>query len=92
VLTQKNRDGGYTVEVWSEQSGAVEARRITVGLNNKVTAEVRYGLSGGDLVVSGTATSAAAAGGSGTRSGTSSRNLLSGAGAGGFAAGGPPPL
>jgi macrolide-specific efflux system membrane fusion protein len=91
VLTRKDRDGGYTVEVWSEQSGAVEARRITVGLNNKVTAEIKDGLSEGDLVVSGTA-SAAAAGSSGTRSGTSSRNLLSGAGAGGFAAGGPPPL
>jgi macrolide-specific efflux system membrane fusion protein len=92
VLTQKNRDAGYTVEVWNPQQEAIEPRVIKVGLNNKVTAEVTDGLSEGDLVVSGTATSAAAAGGSGTRSGTSSRNLLSGAGAGGFAAGGPPPL
>ncbi len=64
VLTRKGRDGTYTVEVWSQEAEAAEPRRISVGLNNKVTAEVTDGLSEGDLVVS-----RAAAGGAGSRAG-----------------------
>ena len=90
VLTSKGRDGGYMVEVWSAKAEAAEPRRITVGLNNKVTAEVTEGLNEGDLIVAGTA--AAAVAGSGTRSGTSSRNLLGGGGAAALGAGGPPPF
>lgn len=87
VLTRKDRQGNYTVEVWSQQAKAVDAKTITLGLNNKITAEVTSGLNEGDLVVaSGTAASAAATG-SGQRSGT--RNILSGGGPGG---GGPRPF
>lgn len=83
VLPRKDREGNYAVQVWDPQQEAAEPRRITVGLNNKITAEVTDGLNEGDLVVSGTA----AAGGSAPGSGT--RNLLSGGGRG---AGGPPPF
>jgi len=76
VLTQKTRDGSYAVTVWSQQSEAVEPRKVTVGLNNKITAEVTGGLDEGDLVISGVA--GAAAGESSARS--SSRNILSGGG------------
>lgn len=92
VLTQKDRQGNYTVEVWSQQKETAEPRRISVGLNNKITAEVTDGLSEGDLIVSGGSTGAAAASGSGQRSGSGTRNLLSGGGAGGLVAGGPPPF
>ena len=91
VLTQKGRDGKYLVEVWSQQAEAAEPRRITVGLNNKVTAEVTDGLSEGDLIISG-ATGGAVASGTSTRSGTGTRNILSGGGGGGLGAGGPPPF
>jgi membrane fusion protein, macrolide-specific efflux system len=81
VLSRKDREGNYTVSVWSPQQEAAEPRRISVGLNNKITAEVTDGLNEGDLVVSGTA----AAGGSASGGGTG--NLLSGGGRG---AGAPP--
>ncbi len=82
VLSRKDREGNYTVSVWSPQQEAAEPRRITVGLNNKITAEVTDGLNEGDLVVSGTVS-----GGAGSASGGGTRNLLSGGGRG---AGGPP--
>jgi len=85
VLTRKDRQGNYTVEVWNQQAKAVDAKTITVGLNNKITAEVTSGLAEGDLVVASGTTAAAAGTGSGQRSTT--RNLLSGGGAGG-----PPPF
>jgi len=81
VLTGKDRQGGYTVQVWSAEKRAAEPTKIKVGLNNKVTAEVTSGLNEGDLVVA-SAAAAAAASGTGQRSGT--RNLLGG--------GGPPPF
>lgn len=83
VLTTKDQQGDYLVEVWSTQKQAAEPRRITVGLNNNVTAEVTSGLDEGDLVVS----SVAAASGTSQRSST--RNILTG---GGPVAGGPPPF
>ena len=87
VLTRKDRQGNYIVEVWNEQAKAADAKAITVGLNNKITAEVTSGLGEGDLVVASGTTAVAAGTGSGQRSST--RNLLSGGGAG---AGGPPPF
>ena len=87
VLTRKDRQGNYIVEVWNEQAKAADAKAITIGLNNKITAEVTSGLGEGDLVVASGTTAVAAGTGSGQRSST--RNLLSGGGAG---AGGPPPF
>jgi macrolide-specific efflux system membrane fusion protein len=84
VLTRRDRDGSYAVEVWSPEQEAAEPRQISVGLNNKITAEVTDGLSEGELVVSGTAS---ASGGSASGGGT--RNLLSGGSPG---AGGRPPF
>ncbi len=77
VLSRRDRDGKYAVQVWNPQQEAAETRRISVGLNTKITAAVTDGLNEGDLVVSGTA----AAGGSASGGGT--RNLLSGGGPGG---------
>ncbi|RYH04933.1 MAG: efflux RND transporter periplasmic adaptor subunit [Alphaproteobacteria bacterium] len=87
VLTSRDRQGNYTVQVWSAEKRAAEPATIKVGLNNKVTAEVTSGLNEGDLVVASAAAAAAAASGTGQRSST--RNILSGGGAG---AGGPPPF
>lgn len=83
VLTQRGRDGGYMVNVWSPEQEAAEPRRISVGLNNKITAEVTDGLNEGDLIVTGAAAAGTSSAGGGTR------NLLSGGGRG---AGGPPPF
>ena len=84
VLTGKDREGNYVVQVWNPQAETAEPRRVTVGLNNNVTAEVSGGLKEGDLVVSGASTGSVASG-----STSSTRNLLSGGGPG---AGGPPPF
>jgi macrolide-specific efflux system membrane fusion protein len=93
ALGPKGPDGGYMVRVLNAD-GKIEPKRIEVGLNNKVTAEIKSGLSEGDKVVtstrSGSTTSAAAATTS-TTTGTQSRNLLSGGPSGG-GAGGPPPF
>lgn len=90
VLTRKDREGNYTVEVWSQKTEAAEPRKIKVGLNNKITAEVTDGLNEGDLIVSGAAVGAAVAAGSGSgQRGNGTRNLLSGGGPG---AGAPPPF
>lgn len=87
VLTQRDRQGDYTVQVWSADKRAAEPTKIKVGLNNKVTAEVIGGLNEGDLVVASAAAAAAAGGTGGTGQRSSTRNLLSGGGPGG---GGPP--
>ncbi|HQZ11949.1 MAG TPA: efflux RND transporter periplasmic adaptor subunit [Devosia sp.] len=94
VLTRQGPDGSYGVGVWNAAADKVEPRRITVGLNNKITAEVTSGLSDGDLVV----TSAPPAGAAGTaRQGTGNRaagGLLTGMPGGpppGGGGGGPPP-
>lgn len=46
-------EGSY-VELLTPASRAQERRDVSVGLNNKITAEIRDGLAVGDLVVTGT--------------------------------------
>jgi len=49
------RDGeGSYVEVWDAKTGTATPTRVEVGLNDKVTAEIRSGLSEGQQVVTGT--------------------------------------
>ncbi|MDR1828441.1 MAG: efflux RND transporter periplasmic adaptor subunit [Methylobacteriaceae bacterium] len=52
VLETPNSDGRYTVEV-QEKDKTVVKRAITVGLNNKVSAEVLSGLEEGERIVVG---------------------------------------
>jgi len=87
VLGRKGRDGSYTVQVWDQHKQAPEPKKVTIGLNNNVTAEVLDGLSEGDLVVNATAAAPAARTGNGQGGGT--RNILTGGPpVGGFGRGG----
>jgi len=52
---------GYTVTLYDPDSGTTEVQPVEVGLNNKVNAEIKSGLSEGDMVVTGTAVTAAKA-------------------------------
>ena len=52
VLGRQGRDGSYTVEV-QEAKGVIASRKVTIGLNNRVNAEVLSGLNEGDKVVTG---------------------------------------
>ena len=74
--------------MWDQQKLAAEPTKVTIGLNNNVTAEVLDGLDEGDLVVN--ATAAAAAPRNGNAQGGGARNILTGGGppAGGFGRGG----
>lgn len=54
ALGASDADGRYAVRVVGED-GQVSERRIGIGLNDKVTAEVRDGLAEGDIVVTGVA-------------------------------------
>ena len=74
-------DGTYTVQVYDAKSGATEIRQVTVGLNNKVTAQILSGLSEGERVV--------AKSGSGTSGGTLAASTSSSQSGG--AGMGPPP-
>ena len=49
---------GYTVKLYDPDSGTTEVQKVEVGLNNKVNAEIKSGLSEGDIVVTGTAVTA----------------------------------
>ena len=83
VLTKMGKEG-YSVVVWDPNTKTTEPKKVEVGLNNNVSAEVTSGLSEGDLVVTtGTSTTS---GKSSTASGqaSASRSLLGG--------GGPPPF
>lgn len=51
---------GYSVKVYDPKTGAQEVRAVEVGLDDKVTAEIRSGLSEGEVVVTGTKVAAAA--------------------------------
>jgi macrolide-specific efflux system membrane fusion protein len=82
LLTRKGKDGSYLLPVWDQQAEAIKPHKVTIGLNNKVTAEVKAGLEEGDLVVdasrpAGATTPAAGSGAGARRPG------------GGFGAGGP---
>ncbi len=76
VLTRKDRDGSYMLPVWDQQKDAIEPRKVTIGLNNNVTAEVVAGLEEGDLVINTTAAPAAAR----TAAQGGNRNILAGGG------------
>lgn len=52
ALGEAGADGAYKVRV-IEPSGAVATRAVKVGLNNKITAEIRSGLTVGERVVIG---------------------------------------
>lgn len=60
---------GSYVLVYDAQSGQTSRRAVEVGLNNKVTAEIRQGLSEGEPVVTGTAVAKATTTTSSTRGG-----------------------
>src|SRR5262249_41298302 len=83
ALGHKTRDGSYIVPVFDQATEKVTPTKVTVGLNNKVVAEITSGLNEGDLIVN-TATSSASSGtGQGSGQGQN-RNILAGGG-------GPPP-
>jgi macrolide-specific efflux system membrane fusion protein len=54
ALGEQAPDGSYTVQV-PDALGAPQPRRITVGINNNVMAEVTSGLKTGEQVVVGQA-------------------------------------
>ena len=47
----KTPRGTYLVGVYDPTTGKTEPHRVTVGINNNVTAEIQSGLNEGDLVV-----------------------------------------
>jgi len=56
ALSAAGPDGTYTVRVLERATGKITPRRVTVGLNNKVTAEITGGLQESDEVVTKTTT------------------------------------
>lgn len=64
ALGTQAADGSYTVQV-ADAAGRAQPRRITVGINNNVMAEVTGGLKAGEQVVVGTATPGAPPGAGG---------------------------
>lgn len=65
ALGSQGSDGLYAIRIVSA-GGEVAERRVAIGLNDKVTAEVRDGLSEGEVVVTGeAATQTASSGGFG---------------------------
>lgn len=67
ALARRNPDGSYQVRVLGPD-GTVADRRVEIGLNNGVTAEVVSGIEAGDEIVTGEMSAAAAAGGGRRRS------------------------
>jgi macrolide-specific efflux system membrane fusion protein len=53
LLGDKGPKGNYVVRVYDPATKTTKPARITVGLDNNITAEVTSGLKEGDLVVSG---------------------------------------
>ena len=70
LVTRKDREGHTIVMVYDPATQASEPRRIEVGLNNNVTAEIKSGLNEGDEVIS---TGAAMARGSQQQAGGGAR-------------------
>ena len=69
ALGPRGEDGSYGVRVLGE-NGRIERRRVRVGLNDKVTAQVLEGLVEGEAVITGQASQSA---GSGSGGGTGRR-------------------
>ncbi|WP_200950276.1 efflux RND transporter periplasmic adaptor subunit [Devosia sp. Root635] len=65
LVSRKDPQGNTVVAVYDPATEAIAPRRIEVGLNNNVMAEIRSGLSEGEQVVSGGAAIARPAGGQG---------------------------
>ena len=83
ALGSSTPDGGFAVQVYDPQSGTTSPRKVQIGLDNNVAAEVTKGLSEGELVVTvGTSSGTGAAG-----SNQGGRIGVPGAGGGGM----PPP-
>lgn len=84
LVTRRGPDGNAMVQVYDPTSEQIEPRRVEVGLNNNVMAEIKSGLNEGDEVV--------ASGATGVRVPTGN-NAGRGPGAGGFIGigGGPRP-
>lgn len=61
TLGKPQADGTYRVEVWDPLREAREARDVTIGVTDNITAEVTGGLSPGDLVVADRVSGASAA-------------------------------
>lgn len=53
LVTRKDPQGNSVVMVYDPQSEAVTPRRVEVGLNNNIVAEIKNGLEEGEQVVSG---------------------------------------
>ncbi len=85
LVSRRGPDGSAMVMVYDQQSEESRPARVEVGLNNNITAEIRSGLSEGDLVVNSTGAqlSGAAGGGGGFGGGP-----MGGMGGGGFGGGG----
>jgi macrolide-specific efflux system membrane fusion protein len=77
LLNRSGRDGDFMVQVYDPKTEVIEPRRVKVGLNNNINAEILDGLNEGDQVVSGVATPRQPGGGGNLR------------GAGGLGGGGP---
>ena len=77
LLNRSGRDGDFMVQVYDPKTEVIEPRRVKVGLNNNINAEIVEGLNEGDQVVSGVATPRQPGGGGNFR------------GAGGLGGGGP---
>jgi len=60
ALGKENADGSYQVRV-VDGTGAISTRKVEIGLNDKVTAEVKDGLKEGERVVSGQLSATASA-------------------------------
>ena len=56
-----------TVQVWNPAAATSQTRKVTVGLNDRVWAEIRSGLAEGDLVVTGSLAVEGAQGAGGRR-------------------------
>ena len=65
LVSRKDAQGNTMVAVYDPASQTIEPRRIEVGLNNNVMAEITSGLSEGEQVVSGGAAIARPEGGQG---------------------------
>lgn len=69
LVTNTDRDGNVVVMVYDPETGRIQPRRVEIGLNNNVLAEIVSGLEEGEQVVSGTGSGAAAAPASGAGNG-----------------------
>ncbi|WIY51975.1 efflux RND transporter periplasmic adaptor subunit [Devosia sp. YIM 151766] len=54
LVSRRGPDGGAMVMVYDEQTEEMRQARVEIGLNNNISAEIKSGLSEGDLVVNST--------------------------------------